>query len=70
MPLAFDSYVDSIEDNGDRLAVRFVSRPGPFWVMACQLELVTLLRRSIHTGEVMEVLYNQHSLEIVDVIAR
>ena len=67
---AFISYVDSTEEDGDRLWVRYATQPGRFFVRARKQELVAELKRSKQTGALVEVTFNPHTTEIADVVRR
>jgi hypothetical protein len=71
MPLhrSFLSTIDSIEPEEDRLNLRFVDKPGSFWVAASGDELVGVLRRALQSGGVVEVTFAVGSGEVVDVLA-
>jgi hypothetical protein len=70
MHRTFTSNVDAFEEDGDRLAVKFQTKDGFFWISASRAEQVALLRRSLGSGAPVEVTYDVASLEIADVILR
>jgi hypothetical protein len=70
MHRTFTSNVDAFEEDGDRLAVKFQTKVGFFWISASRAEQVALLRRSLGSGAPVEVTYDVASLEIADVILR
>jgi hypothetical protein len=67
---SFESFVESIEESADHLALKFATQVGHFWVRTAAAELVESLRASLQTGAVVEILFDPGSLEIVDVIPR
>lgn len=70
MHRTFTSNVDAFEEDGDRLAVKFQTKVGFFWISVSRVEQVALLRRSLGSGAPVEVTYDVASLEIADVILR
>lgn len=70
MQRTFTSNVDAFEEDGDRLAVKFQTKVGFYWIGASRAEQVALLRRSLASGTPVEITHDVTSLEIEDVILR
>ncbi|OGQ89752.1 MAG: hypothetical protein A2289_10575 [Deltaproteobacteria bacterium RIFOXYA12_FULL_58_15] len=70
MNTTFRSHVVAIEEEKDRLGIKFATKPGCYWIERHFQELVAVLRRSIQTGERLEVTYESQSMEIRDILCR